>query len=102
MNIDTHLTTTAEVAAPVAASNPANQTSRNRRERNAATDRPEWLRLPAATHVSGLCRSTLYELITSKKIKSTCLRKRGALRGIRLISYDSLMDYIESSVEGGV
>ena len=56
--------------------------------------RPEWLRIPSATHVSGISRSGLYELIESGELKSVCLRKRGAKKGIRLISYDSLMSVI--------
>lgn len=67
---------------------------------------PEWLRLPApgkrCPH-SGLSRSTLNELSIPgpanehrPPVKSVVLRKRGALRGIRLISYDSLMQYLAS------
>jgi hypothetical protein len=62
--------------------------------------KPEWLRLPDATRVSGLGRSTLYNLIGSGCIKSAVVRKRGCQRGIRPLSYDSLLAYIESSVEG--
>ena len=60
--------------------------------------KPEWLRVPAAMHLSGFCRSTLYELITQNKITSTCIRKPGAVRGIRVISYDSLTAFIERQV----
>ena len=63
--------------------------------------KPEWLRLPDAVRVSGVGRSTLYNLITSGAIKSVALRKRGCQRGIRLISADSLRDYIESFASGG-
>ncbi|MEI8234765.1 MAG: helix-turn-helix domain-containing protein [Verrucomicrobiota bacterium] len=63
--------------------------------------KPEWLRVPEAVRIFGLCRSSLYELIAAGKIKSTCLKKRGALRGIRIVSFDSLNSYIEASVEGG-
>lgn len=65
---------------------------------------PEWLRLPAPgtrCRFSGLSRSTLNELTIPgpandghPPVKSVVLRKRGALRGIRLISYDSLMGYL--------
>ena len=41
----------------------------------------------ARTSVSMVVRS-------SPPVKSVVLRKRGALRGIRLISYDSLMRYL--------
>jgi len=63
--------------------------------------KPEWLRLPDATRVSGLGRSTLYNLIGSGCIKSAVIRKRGCQRGIRLISSDSLLGYIASCVEKG-
>jgi len=68
--------------------------------------KPEWLRLPAPGHrcpFTGLSRSTLNELIISgpandghPPVKSVVLRRRGALRGIRLINYDSLMAYLMS------
>lgn len=67
--------------------------------------KPEWLRLPAPgerCRFTGLSRSTLNELTIAgpandgvPPVKSVVLRKRGALRGIRLISYDSLMRYLE-------
>lgn len=63
--------------------------------------KPEWLRVPEAVRLFGICRSSLYELIAENKIRSTCLRKRGAVRGIRLISYDSLAAYIENSANEG-
>jgi hypothetical protein len=68
--------------------------------------KPEWLRLPAPgerCRYSGLSRSTLNELTIAgpgnecrPPVKSVVLRKRGAMRGIRLISYDSLMSYLGS------
>jgi hypothetical protein len=64
--------------------------------------RPEWLRLPDAIRVSGIGRSTLYQLLSSGAVKSALIRKRGCQRGIRLISADSLRAYIESfATEGG-
>ena len=69
---------------------------------------PEWLRLPkpgALCIHSGLSRTVLYQLCKADKIKSTVLRQRGASRGIRLISYDSLMAYLRSlptDTTGGV
>jgi hypothetical protein len=58
--------------------------------------KPEWLRTPDATIVSGIGRSSLYELIKEGRVKSVCLRKRNNLRGIRLINTDSLSKFIES------
>lgn len=63
--------------------------------------KPEWLRVPEAVRTFGTCRSTLYEWIAEGKIKSMCLRKRGAQRGIRLISFDSLADYCERAANNG-
>ena len=72
----------------------------------ATTIKPEWLRLPAPGNrcpFTGLSRSTLNELTIAgpanngnPPVKSVVLRKRGALRGIRLISYDSLMAHLEN------
>ena len=66
--------------------------------------RPEWVRLPSpkgrCPH-TGLSRSTLCELSVPCEanngmppVKSVVVRKRGAIRGIRLLSYDSLMAYL--------
>ncbi len=70
--------------------------------------KPEWVRLPAPgarCRFTGLSRSTLNELTIAgpandgvPPVKSVVLRKRGALRGIRLISYDSLMGYLAELV----
>lgn len=66
--------------------------------------KPKWIRLPAPSHrclYPGLSRSTLNELTipgpangNKSPVKSVVLRKRGAVRGIRLINYDSLMQYL--------
>jgi hypothetical protein len=61
--------------------------------------KPEWIRVPEAVRVSGISRSSLYELIAAGKIKSFSNRQRGAVRGIRLISYDSLMAYLEKAYQ---
>jgi len=58
--------------------------------------KPEWLRLPDASRMSGIGRSSLYILIKEGKIKSVCLRKRNSIRGIRLVNADSLSAFIES------
>jgi Helix-turn-helix domain len=44
----------------------------------------------------GLSRSKLYELINDRKIKSFCLRERNKIKGIRLISFDSLSEFLEN------
>jgi hypothetical protein len=58
---------------------------------------PVWLRIPSAVQVFGIGRSRLYELIRDQKIRSRVLKKRrDSQRGIRLISYDSLLEYINN------
>ena len=57
--------------------------------------KPEWIRVDDAVRVSGISRSKIYELIKAEKIRSFSKRERGALRGIRLIFLDSLLDHIE-------
>lgn len=69
-----------------------------------ASPRPEWLRLPAPGRrcpYTGLSRTTLNELILGNEknerrppVRSVMMKKRGALRGIRLIDYDSLMQFL--------
>lgn len=60
--------------------------------------KPEWLRVNQVTHVFGIGRSKLYELLAEGVIKSASLRKRGQVSGTRLVSYDSCAAYIESQV----
>ena len=58
---------------------------------------PERLRPKDACQRFSVSRSWLYERLAEGQIKSTCIRRRGAVRGIRLISRDSLAEYIEAS-----
>jgi hypothetical protein len=57
---------------------------------------PRWLKVDAAVRYSGISRAALYRLLAEGKIRSSSLRSRGALRGIRLIDRASLDAYIES------
>lgn len=63
--------------------------------------KPEFLRPAAACRVFALGRTKIYELIAEGKIASVSLRRRGQRHGSRLISYDSLKNYLESLAEGG-
>lgn len=56
----------------------------------------QWLRIPDACRISGLCRSTLYGLMREGKIRSVCLRPSDGLKGVRLIHAQSLNDFIGS------
>jgi hypothetical protein len=60
------------------------------------TDAVEWLRVPDAARRFSLSRSTLYVLMGEGKIKSCCIRRKGAVRGARRISAESVSTYLES------
>jgi hypothetical protein len=57
--------------------------------------KPEWLRIPAASRISGLSRTFLFEQIVKGTIVSRHVKRPGKSRGIRLISYSSLMHFID-------
>jgi predicted DNA-binding transcriptional regulator AlpA len=58
---------------------------------------PVWIRIPSAVQVFGIGRSRIYELIRDQKIVSKCLKqRRDSKRGIRLVSWDSLLEYINN------
>ena len=63
--------------------------------------KPEWLRIQQASALFGIGRTKLYELIGAGKIKTVSMRERGQTRGTRLISYDSLSEFLESQASGG-
>lgn len=81
---------------------PSDDGAQNVANINAAV-RPEWIRLPkegkSCPH-SGLSRSYLANLLRTQAVKSKVLRHPGAIRGIRLISYVSLMAFIGNAKEG--
>ena len=63
---------------------------------------PVWIRISGATKLTSIGRSRLYQLIAERKIRSRVLKRhRDSQRGIRLISYDSLLSYIESDQANG-
>lgn len=62
--------------------------------------KPEWVRPAQATQIFGIGRTKIYELIADGKIKSASIKPRGATKGTRLISYDSLATFINSHIEG--
>jgi len=74
----------------------------------AALAPPEFIRLPKPGHLcphTGLSRSKMNELILpcpandwKPPVKSVSLRKRGSLRGTRLVVYDSLISYLKSKL----
>ncbi len=64
-------------------------------------ERPEWASALTISRIYGLSRSTLYELAAAGKIRSAALRKRGAKKGKRLFSTDSVAAFIEAHATGG-
>lgn len=82
---------------------PPDDGAQNVANTNAAV-RPEWIRLPkegkSCPHC-GLSRSYLANLLRTQAVKSKVIRHPGAIRGVRLVSYDSLMAYIRSAGEPG-
>ena len=73
--------------------------------------KPEFIRLPKSGNRcphTGLSRSKLNQLVLPCKendfkppVQSKVLRKRGTIRGTRLIVFDSLMGYLNGLDDGG-
>lgn len=78
----------------------ASEVETRTRERVKATEeagpKPEWVRVRTAVKIFDLSESYLEGLIEGNKIKNRLLKERGKIRGIRMISYDSLNSYIET------
>src|SRR6185295_18327213 len=67
-----------------------------------ASPRVEFFRLPAPGKRDphfGLSRGWYYKAAGSGEIKMVALRQRGALRGVRLVAYDSVCEYIRRATE---
>ena len=60
---------------------------------------PEFVTSAQAETIFGLGKSFLYLLKSENKIKSVCIRKRGAARGKRLWSCDSIRAYLLANIE---
>lgn len=67
----------------------------------ATLPRSGWARIPAACSIASLSRSTLYANfdIAGGAIKTASIRKRGATRGIRMVSVPSLLAWLDSYAE---
>lgn len=69
---------------------------------DAAVQRVEFFRLPAPGKRDphfGLSRGWYYKAAGSGEIKMVALRQRGSLRGVRLVAYDSVCDYIRRATQ---
>ena len=70
----------------------------------ASPQRVEFFRLPAPGKRDphfGLSRGWYYKAASIGEIKMVSIRQRGALRGVSLVVYDSVSDYIHRAAAGG-
>lgn len=68
---------------------------------SAAPQRVEFFRLPAPGKRDpffGLSRGWYYKAAAVGEIRMVAIRNRGAVRGVRLVAYDSVLDYIRRSM----
>jgi hypothetical protein len=69
-------------------------------EDHPATNQPrsDWARIPAACAIASLSRSTLYANFDTAggAIKTASIRRRGATRGVRMVSVPSLLAWLDS------
>jgi hypothetical protein len=61
---------------------------------------PEFATIPNTRMLSGLSRSTLYELETEGEIRFIRMRKRGRSRGRVLVDLDSVRNFLKRCGEG--
>jgi hypothetical protein len=57
---------------------------------------PKWLKVPDACRYGCMSRAKLYQLMSEGQIKSVCVRSKGNIRGMRLISVESIDAFLES------
>lgn len=58
---------------------------------------PAYVRMPqpgGACPITGLRRGALYELAREGKIKTATIRRKGSMRGIRLVNVESLLLFV--------
>jgi hypothetical protein len=70
-------------------------------QNQAEQHRVEFFRLPHPGKRDphfGLSRGWYYKAHAAGEIRMVAVRQRGALRGVRLVVYDSVMDYIRRSM----
>lgn len=60
---------------------------------------PEWTDHRGAKVLFGFSRSYLYQLVKEGKIRSACIRRRGALRGRRLFNCESIRAFLDARVK---
>jgi len=60
---------------------------------------PEFIDFKTLEAGWGIKRSLAYQLLSDGKIKSVSLRRRGAVRGKRLFSVDSVREFLREQME---
>jgi hypothetical protein len=69
-----------------------------------APHRVEFFRLPQPGKRDpffGLSRGWYYKAAAAGEIRMVAIRNRGAVRGVRLVAYDSVLDYVRRSMAEG-
>lgn len=71
--------------------------------KNSAVTSGEWMRLPTKGRdpIFGLTRPWYYGAIKRGEIRSSCLRRKNALTGVRLVNVASVREYIVKHIEEG-
>jgi hypothetical protein len=62
---------------------------------------PEWFSVSEAMTFTRFSKGLLYNLMNRGLIKSVSLRERGMVKGKRIISVDSLRNFLNSRASGG-
>ena len=68
---------------------------------NTTPNDPEWIRVSEAQDFARVSKPVLYGWINRGLIKSFSNRERGQIKGTRLISFESLRNFLESRATGG-
>lgn len=61
----------------------------------------EWLRVSEACEFARVSKPVIYDWMNRGWIKNVSLRQRGQIKGVRLVSFDSLRTFLESRATGG-
>ena len=62
-------------------------------------NKPRFIRVSQVQAIFGIGKTTTYDLISRGLIKSISITQKGCVKGIRLISYDSIEMYLESLMQ---
>jgi hypothetical protein len=62
-------------------------------------NQPEWARVPEITKIFGIKRTMLFRLLAEGSIKSVSIRRRGSIKGVRIIACDSVRAMLEEQAK---